>query len=117
MVANKERGDVALDLDGTEYTLRPTFEALCIIEGRLDSGILEIAERLATHRIGLREVTTVIFETAKAGGHKVDEGEIGEAVLRVGLLTVVAPILNLLRRALAGPSEGNLEAPSAEATK
>ncbi len=113
-MANEQRGEIELKLGDETYTLRPTFEALCAIEGRLGAGVLEIAERMAARRIGFREVAAIIFETAKAGGHKLDEAKVGEAILEVGLLAVVAPILGLLRRALSGPTVGNAPAPPIE---
>lgn len=116
-MANEQRGEIELKLGDETYTLRPTFEALCVIESRLGAGILEIAERMAERRIGLGDTTIVIFEIAKAGGHKVKEAEIGEGILETGLFSAISPILQLLGRALAGPSEGNAEAPSVEPTR
>ena len=113
-MANEQRGEVELKLGDETYTLRPTFEALCAIEAWLGAGVLEIAERMAARRIGFREVAAIIFETAKAGGHKLDEPKVGEAIREVGLLAVIAPILGLLRRAWAGPAEGNAPSPPIE---
>ena len=113
-MANQQRGEVELKLGDQTYIMRPTFEALCAIEARLGVGLLEIAERMAERRIGLGDATVIIFETAKAGGHKAKEAEIGEGILEVGLFAVVPPIIELLDRALTGPSEGNAPAPSNE---
>ena len=116
-MANEQRGEVELKLGDATYTLRPTFEALCVIEGRLGAGILELAERMAERRFGLRDATTVIFELAKAGGQDVKEADIGEGILEIGLFSAISPILELLGRILAGPSEGNSSAPSVEPTR
>ena len=113
-MANEQRGEVELRLGDETYTLRPTFEALCAIEGRLGAGVLEIAERMAARRIGLREVAAIVFETAKAGGHKVTESEIGAGILEAGLFAVILPVVELFSRALAGPAEGNAPAPPIE---
>ncbi len=113
-MANEQRGEIELKLGDESYTLRPTFEALCAIEGRLGAGVLEIAERMAARRIGFREVAAIVFETAKAGGHKLDETEVGEAILEAGLFAVIVLVVELFSRALSGPTVGNAPAPPIE---
>ncbi len=110
-MANEVRGEVELDLAGETFALRPTFEALCTIENRLGAGILEVARRIAQHQIGLRDVTVIIVETARAAGHKAKEPEIGARILDAGLCSVVPALVELLGRPLLGPPEGNAPTP------
>jgi hypothetical protein len=40
-MANRERGEISLDVQGTAYTLRPTFNACCELETLTDTPVYE----------------------------------------------------------------------------
>jgi hypothetical protein len=50
-MANKERGEVGLDVDGTRYTLRPTLNALCELEDVLNQEFHVVVEAAAKGRL------------------------------------------------------------------
>ncbi len=104
-MANAARGEVELRLGDETYTLRPTFAALCAIESELGRGILRIADDMANRQICIKDMASIIAVTARAAGHQVDEAGIGDGILQVGLISVIPAVLDLLRKALTGPSE------------
>lgn len=53
-MANHERGEVSLDVQGVIYTLRPEFNALCELEAQMDltiQEVLKLAERGAVRAL------------------------------------------------------------------
>jgi hypothetical protein len=42
-MANRERGEIGLDVDGTRYTLRPTINAICELEDLAGKPFADIA--------------------------------------------------------------------------
>jgi len=52
-MANRQKGEVAFEVEGASYTLRFTIDAICALEDRLDQGLGEIAMRaLTSKRVG-----------------------------------------------------------------
>ena len=104
-MANAARGEVTFKAGERTYVLRPTFEALCAIEDRLDAGIIEIAERIVGRRYGIREIAAILTAGAQAADKDVTEAEIGAAIAEVGLRRATELALVLLAGALSGGSE------------
>lgn len=71
--ANETRGEIALDLDGTEYVLRPSYEAIQAIEKKLGRGLLALARTAADGDLTLNETATVAAECIKAHGRAIDD--------------------------------------------
>ncbi|MEE8499521.1 MAG: GTA-gp10 family protein, partial [Kiloniellales bacterium] len=55
-MANKERGEVTLELGGESYVLVPSFGAVCEIEDALGANLFTLGRRLALAEITAREV-------------------------------------------------------------
>jgi hypothetical protein len=102
-MANNVRGEAEFAAGDRTFVLRPTFEALCAIEDRLDTGVIELAERIAQRRHGVRDIGAVLFEAAHAADPTVSQAEIEAAVARAGLRAATLAALNLLACALGGP--------------
>ena len=90
-MANQQRGEVTLELVGKKYTLRPTFEALCELEDRLNLGILEIFNILHGGDIRLRFISAVVwsgiwgYDKDKAPSYE----EVGDMVMKTGIANVI----------------------------
>lgn len=102
-MTNAVRGEVAFAAGDRTFVLRPTFEVLCAIEDRLNTGVIELAERIAQRRHGVRDIGAVLFEAAHAADPAVSQAEIEAAVADAGLRAATLAALNLLARALGGP--------------
>lgn len=110
---NQHRGDVSLKLGETEYTLRPTFEALSEIERLTGMGLIPLVMKFRTLDFTLAQLKAIISEGIKASGAKVP-GELGALILEE-TPTVLAPQLAVfLSNAISGGSK-NGEAPGDQA--
>ena len=90
-MANRQRGEVEIELAGKQYLLRPTFEALCELEDRSSTSILEIVSSMEGGKIRLKELTLVIWAGLFGADPttKLELKDVGDLVLRTGLTDVV----------------------------
>lgn len=60
---NPEKGEVRVEVEGQEYTLRPTFDALCELEERCGCSIFAVLETIKEGRLsGLRSVVFAFMQ-------------------------------------------------------
>lgn len=98
---NKLRGEVEIELAGEKWCLRPTFEALSNIEGKLNKSIPEIVGEQRRGSIRLSTVATVIWEGMVAANegkppihknramNRLRYEEVGEMIVHDGLTSVI----------------------------
>ncbi len=66
-MANRQRGEVGVVIDGKSYVLRPTFDSLCELEDLVDKPIDEIFKVLQEgRRSGLRAVVWCLLQDRHA---------------------------------------------------
>lgn len=65
---NKVRGEQRLTVGDVEYILVPTNQALASIEGRLDVGLVELAQRFLRAKPRMGDVAVILNECSRAGG-------------------------------------------------
>lgn len=66
-MANPERGELALQVEGVEYTLRPTFDALCELEGKVNAPFDTVMQQIQQGRLsGLRAVVWCLLQDQHA---------------------------------------------------
>lgn len=100
MSANEARGEVSLKLRDAEYTVRPTFSALCAVEAEIGS-IFRLVDRAAEGDLNLKDLTALLW-------HCVDRAQVSdrtafsEAVLAGGLMQAAPIARHILRQALEG---------------
>ncbi len=117
-MANKERGEVTLDLGGETYVLVPSFGAVCEIEGALGSNLFKLSQRLAIADIAAREVidfthACLIHACPSRANVKHDKAALGEAIFEAGPLEVMTVLAEFcFNYALGGQREK--KAPDAE---
>jgi hypothetical protein len=91
-VANKERGEFALILDGASFVLRPSYEAIVAFEAETGKGLIDLARTFMTGNASLQEVATVACHCIRAwGAEKNDTGAQGAQVDKVGRLILDSP--------------------------
>lgn len=71
--ANETRGEISLELGGTEYTMRPTYEAIQAIEKKLGRGIVALARDCSTADITLSDAGLIAAECIRAHGRHVGD--------------------------------------------
>lgn len=105
----RKLGEEAVTLDGKDYVLSPSFEALQEIENRSGKGILQISFDIAQQKVGINDMAAIIW-----GGHagylkaKSDSDmpwtfkELGELVIKTGIMTLYTDLLRFMSTATTG---------------
>lgn len=66
--ANPVRGEMTFDLDGADYVLRPSFEAIVAIEEQTGKTQVELAQMASDGRLTVMDAAVVVTECIKAQG-------------------------------------------------
>ncbi len=93
-MANKERGEVTLELGGETCVLVPSFGAVCEIEDALGTNLFILGHRLANADIAAREAidlahACLTHANQSPAAFKLDKAALGEAILEAGPLVVM----------------------------
>lgn len=106
MTANPHRGEVSVTLDGREYKLRPTFQALVEIEQATGCGLVELTRRFIDGKHSMRDIASILVAGINAGREPgappVRFEQIGPWAYEAGFLRVTEPCLQLLNNGLTG---------------
>ena len=70
--ANPERGETQFVLDGVEYVLRPSWEAIAAFEGATGKSLTELAVAASDGRLGLQEAGEIACACIRAFGRETD---------------------------------------------
>lgn len=109
-MANRQRGEVNVELNGARYTMRPSFEALAEIEDRTGVGLLGLMLRIRDHRT--TDIVTVIYAGVAIGhGTKIKENDVRNAVVEKGVHHYIEPVTDFAMQALYGDEQPDLEEP------
>lgn len=108
---NAHRGEVNVSLGGTEYVLRPTFNALSEMERLTGMGLIPLTMRFARMEFTLTDIRTVLSQAIKAGGGTVPEN-LGALILEETPRKLAPVIAEFLSEAIAGGETKNAEAPA-----
>jgi len=110
-MANEERGEVDIILDGGTYVMAPTFQAMAEIEAGSGQKFVPFARGFMLGNIGIVDVAVVITAAIKAGGKPAVLKDVGEMVVRTGLMSpgLLEAVKTFLDNAMSGgvkPKEG-----------
>ena len=108
---NEHRGEVTLTLGGTDYVLRPTFDAVEKIERTTGLGLVSLVMRFARMEFSLSDIKAVLSHSIKAAGQKVPDN-IGDMIMDAGPRNLAPICTDYLSRAMAGGETKNAEAPA-----
>lgn len=99
-MANPERGEAVLVVDGAARLLRPTFTALVAAEEELGP-LFALVERAGAGQLRLSEMAG-LFWHCLADRDRIDREAVGEAVAALGLAACARPLRVLLAQILQG---------------
>lgn len=97
---NPLRGEAALAVNGRDYVLRPTFDALVRAEEELGP-LFALVERAGEGQLRLQEMAALFWHCLAQPGDVTRE-QVGNAVLAAGLAAAARPLRTLLRQILEG---------------
>ncbi|MCG7392562.1 gene transfer agent family protein [Microvirga sp. ACRRW] len=96
-MANKRRGEVALQLGEKRYTLCLTLGALAELEEAFGvEDLMALAERFGTGRLSSRNLMKLLAVALRGGGHEMSDGEVASLSLTEGIEPVASAIADLL---------------------
>ena len=110
-VANVHRGEVSVTLSGVSYVLRPSFDAIVEIEGKLGLSIVAIVRKTAEATdIRATEIGAIVAAGIRAHGRETDRADLAnvgeEKVARMcweaGLMNVLPVVQDFLIMAVNG---------------
>lgn len=109
--ANPHRGEVAIELGGKVYVLRPSYDA--IVEARQTTGVPlgESFARIAN--LDLVEMASIVGPAMRASGHKLTDRQVGQLLMEKGAANAVKEVSTLLKNMLTGGAEPEGEAEAA----
>lgn len=105
-MANKEIGEVELELGGKTYTLKPSFKALVEIEDKAGLPCLSIAQDISNGKLAVKSVVAILYGGLVGAGVKdLSFDQVGEFVVEGGLQRYVQPAATFLARGLIANPE------------
>jgi hypothetical protein len=98
-MANPQRGEVAIRIDGREHVMRLTLGALAGLEERLQAAsLLGLAEKFETGGVAAAELIALLAAGIRGGGGAVSEAELAVAEFEGGAVGAMKAGLLLLSR-------------------
>jgi hypothetical protein len=98
-MANPQRGEVAIRIDGREHVMRLTLGALAELEARLEAtSLLGLAEKFEGGGVSAAELTALLTAGIRGGGGSITEDEIAAADIDGGPVGAMQAGLSLLSR-------------------
>lgn len=98
-MANPQRGEVAIRVDGRERVMRLTLGALAELEERLEAtSLLGLAEKFEGGGVSASELIALLAAGIRGGGGTATEAELAAAEIEGGALGAMKAGLALLAR-------------------
>lgn len=98
-MANPQRGEVAIRIDGREQVMRLTLGALAELEVRLEAtSLLGLAEKFEGGGVSATELIALLAAGVRGGGGSITEGELAAADIDGGPVGAMKAGLTLLSR-------------------
>jgi hypothetical protein len=115
-MANRRRGEVALQLGGTRYILCLTLGALAELEDAFGvQDLMALTERFGTGRLSSRDLLRLLAVALRGGGHAMRDAEVASLPLHEGIEPVAAALADLLLMTFGG-GEASPNPPSSQGT-
>lgn len=118
---NVERGEIAIDLDGTPHVLRPSFEAVIAIERATGRSLEQLAAQAGASALSIDDAAIVTTECIRAHGRATSDKllvnyqpeQVAACIVAAGKMLIVRRLELLLYMAITGgyDAQGNLKAP------
>lgn len=100
-MANNHMGEITLKLDGVDYVLRPTFEAMAQIENQTGQGVLLLTNKLIAGSARLTDIAIIIAEGIKASDNKIPN-DFYDKIMKTGYVALIDQVSVFLSKAVTG---------------
>ena len=112
-MTNPLKGEIQLNIGGTEYKARLTVDAIMSIETQVGCGILKLAQRMSEGDIRVSDIIAVLTPALRGGGQNIQAKDVGNIVAEAGIVECTTAIANLLTMAIS-PTKDDSEEDSDE---
>jgi hypothetical protein len=92
-MANKERGEVTLELGGEKCVLRPEFGVIAEIEDELDTDMFRFGMKAEQFKFRVKELAHALKIVLEANGYEAEEKRLAKAIAKEGMAAVVLPLV------------------------
>ena len=113
MMANSHKGERAITVEGVEYRLRFSVNAICELEDAINAPIETLGSRLASGQAGVRDIRMLWWAALRDHHAAVDLKATGVVVDTLGLTTAITVIGEVLALAFPPDSGGKKKKPQA----
>ncbi|MGO4704521.1 gene transfer agent family protein [Microvirga sp. 2MCAF38] len=102
-MANRRRGEIALEIGAMRYTLCLTLGALAELEDAFGvEDLMTLAERFGTGRLSSRDLLRILAIALRGGGHALSDQDVAALPLLDGIAPVAEAIAALLLATFGG---------------
>jgi len=110
-MANSHKGERAITVEGVEYRLRFSVNAICELEDATDAPIETLGSRLGSGQAGVRDIRMLWWAALRDHHAAIDLQATGVLVDQVGLATAITVIGEVLALAFPADAGGKKKPP------
>jgi len=96
-MAGTDNREIALELGGERYILRPEYDVIMRIEEELDTNMFKLGQRIGQLDFRLEELMRTLRVILDANGYEVADAPLAAAIARQGAQAVVMPLIAYVR--------------------
>ena len=119
-MSNPLLGEKEIEINGTTFTLRPSFEGLIEIERRAGCSISQLANKIMLGIAGITDVTSIIYGGVFGfhdGKPEITFNKIGEKVMVHGFANLLSCCGQFIASAISGTDINECEVSNTDAKK
>ena len=102
-MTNPMKGEMLIELAGESHPCRLTVDSLIRIETELDTGILQLTQRISEADIRINDLSVILYHALRGGGNNLSQNDIKKVIANAGIVPVSAAVANLLVAILSDP--------------
>jgi len=107
-MTNPLKGEILLNIGGTEHKARLTVDAIMQIETSVGCGILKLAQRMSEADIRVSDIIAVLTPALRGGGKDIKPKDVSKIISEVGIVEATTAVANLLTMAIS-PQDDSME--------
>ena len=106
-MVNKNRGEIGITLGTKQYIMRPSFQALCSIEGEVEKSMVDMLLNLENNKLKLTEIESIVRNgiAAYEKNPPIESENIGSLICASGIINIMPKIIAFLELAVGIKSE------------
>lgn len=108
-MTNPLKGEIELNIGGTEYKARLTIDAIMQIEQSVGCGIIKLAQRMAEGDVRVSDIIHVLTPALRGGGKNMQPKDVSAIITNVGIIEATTAVATLLTSSISPPTDDSEE--------